>query len=127
MAGLHIGIVGAGVGGLTAAIALQKQGHRVTVYEQSAKFSHVGADINLTPNVVRALDGVGVGPGIRRTGARLTQPRVAVLATLLAADHAMAHTDVAATIAARLAAGVVTAALAQRAMPAQPTAPSMLL
>jgi salicylate hydroxylase len=72
MAGLHIGIVGAGVGGLTAAIALLKQGHRVTVYEQSAKFSHVGADINLTPNVVRALDGVGVGAGIRRTGARPT-------------------------------------------------------
>ena len=72
MAGLHIGIVGAGVGGLTAAIALQKQGHRVTVVEQSAKFSHVGADINLTPNVVRALDGVGVGAGIRRTGARPT-------------------------------------------------------
>jgi salicylate hydroxylase len=72
MTGLHIGIVGAGVGGLTAAIALQKQGHRVTVYEQSAKFSHVGADINLTPNVVRALDGVGVGAGIRRTGARPT-------------------------------------------------------
>jgi salicylate hydroxylase len=42
------------------------------VYEQSAKFSHVGADINLTPNVVRALDGVGVGAGIRRTGARPT-------------------------------------------------------
>jgi len=72
MSGLHIGIAGAGVGGLTAAIALRAQGHRVTVYEQAEKFGHVGADINLTPNVVRALDGVGVGDGIRRTGARPT-------------------------------------------------------
>ena len=72
MANLHIGIAGAGVGGLTAAIALRAQGHRVSVFEQSAQFGQVGADINLTPNVVRALDGLGVGPGIRRTGARPT-------------------------------------------------------
>ena len=37
---------------------------------------------------------------IRATGERLTQPRVAVLALLLAADHAMAHQDVATAIAA---------------------------
>lgn len=36
---------------------------------------------------------------IRATGERLTQPRVAVLATLLAADHAMSHQDVGAAIA----------------------------
>lgn len=69
---LDIGIAGAGIGGLTAAIALTKQGHRVTVYEQAARFMRVGADINLTPNAVVALDGVGVGEGIRRTGARPT-------------------------------------------------------
>lgn len=67
-----IGIAGGGVGGLSAAIALQAQGHRVTVYEQSARYSHVGADVNLTPNVVVALDGLGVGEGVRRTGARPT-------------------------------------------------------
>ena len=74
MAGLHIGIVGAGVGGLTAAIALQRQGHRISVYEQAGKFARVGADINLTPNAVRALDGLGLGVGeaVRRTGARPT-------------------------------------------------------
>ena len=69
-----IAIAGAGVGGLTAAVALRAQGHRVTVYEQTARFSRVGADINLTPNAVAALDGLGVdvGAGIRRTGARPT-------------------------------------------------------
>ena len=71
---LNIGIVGAGIGGLTAAIALRVQGHAVTVYEQAAQFMRVGADINLTPNAVRALDGLGeaVARGIRASGARPT-------------------------------------------------------
>lgn len=71
---LNIGIVGAGIGGLTAAIALLKVGHTVTVYEQAAQFMRVGADINLTPNAVRALDGLGdaVAQGIRASGARPT-------------------------------------------------------
>jgi salicylate hydroxylase len=71
---LNIGIVGAGIGGLTSAIALRTQGHTVTVYEQAAQFMRVGADINLTPNAVRALDGLGeaVAQGIRASGARPT-------------------------------------------------------
>jgi salicylate hydroxylase len=71
---LNIAIVGAGIGGLTAAIALRAQGHTVTVYEQAAQFMRVGADINLTPNAVRALDGLGetVSQGIRASGARPT-------------------------------------------------------
>ena len=70
MCALRIGIVGGGVGGLSAAIALHQQGHEVTVFEQAPQFSRVGADINLTPNVVRAIDGLGAGATIRRLGAR---------------------------------------------------------
>jgi salicylate hydroxylase len=69
---LNIGVVGGGVGGLTAAIALRRNGHHVTVYEQAGKYMRVGADINLTPNAVLALDGLGVGEACRRTGARPT-------------------------------------------------------
>lgn len=72
MCALRIGIVGGGVGGLSAAIALHQQGHEVTVFEQAPQFSRVGADINLTPNVVRAIDGLGAGATIRRLGARPT-------------------------------------------------------
>lgn len=72
MSGLRIGMVGGGVGGLSAGIALRQQGHDVTVFEQAPQFSRVGADINLTPNVVRAIDGLGAGATIRRLGARPT-------------------------------------------------------
>jgi salicylate hydroxylase len=72
MSGLRIGIAGGGVGGLAATIALRQQGHEVTVFEQAKGFSRVGADINLTPNVVRAIDGLGAGAAIRRTGAQPT-------------------------------------------------------
>jgi salicylate hydroxylase len=65
-----IGVSGAGIGGLAAAIALRRMGHEVVVFEQASKFARVGADINLTPNAVRALDGLGIGDRLRETAAR---------------------------------------------------------
>jgi salicylate hydroxylase len=72
MAKLKIGICGGGVGGLCAAIALHSAGHEVLVFEQAPSFKRVGADINLTPNVVRALQGLGVVPALMETAARPT-------------------------------------------------------
>jgi len=71
---LKIGIVGAGIGGLAAANALHALGHDVLVFEQSKQFLRVGADINLTPNAVRALDGLGAGiaAAVRASAARPT-------------------------------------------------------
>lgn len=69
---LKIGIIGAGIGGMTAAIALRQSGHDVTVFEQSQEFGRVGADINLTPNAVRALDRLDLGPALRKTAAQPT-------------------------------------------------------
>lgn len=70
--GLSIGICGGGIGGLCAAIALQKSGHCVRTFEKAAAINRVGADINLTPNAVFALDGLGVGPYLREKAARPT-------------------------------------------------------
>jgi len=72
MTGLTIGINGGGVGGLAAAIALRLAGHEVRVFEQATSFLRVGADVNLTPNVVRALGGLGVVPALHETAARPT-------------------------------------------------------
>jgi salicylate hydroxylase len=67
---MKIGIAGGGIGGMAAGIALQKQGHDVTIFERTRAFGRIGADVNLTPNAVHALDGLGVGDFLRRTAAR---------------------------------------------------------
>jgi salicylate hydroxylase len=67
---LNIGIVGAGVGGLSAAIALRQFGHKTTIFEKTKTFARVGADINLTPNAVGALDKFGIGDTLRQYAAR---------------------------------------------------------
>jgi 2-polyprenyl-6-methoxyphenol hydroxylase and related FAD-dependent oxidoreductases len=69
---LNIAICGGGVGGLCAAIALRGMGHKVTVYEQARQFGRVGADINLTPNAVHALDRLGASEDLRKNAARPT-------------------------------------------------------
>ncbi|MBL8383443.1 MAG: FAD-dependent monooxygenase [Burkholderiales bacterium] len=68
----RIAIVGAGIGGMAAAIALARTGAAVAVYEQAAALGWVGQAINLAPNAVRALDGLGVGAAIRGTAWRPT-------------------------------------------------------
>ncbi|GKY89397.1 FAD-dependent monooxygenase [Sinisalibacter aestuarii] len=72
MAKLKIAIAGGGVGGMTTAIALQARGHTVEIFEQAQAYGRVGADVNLTPNAVHALDGLGRGVGaeLRKTAAR---------------------------------------------------------
>lgn len=69
---MKIGINGGGVGGLAAAIALRQAGHEIEVFEQAKGFNRVGADINLTPNAVRALDTLGVVSTLRETAAEPT-------------------------------------------------------
>ena len=56
---LHCGIIGAGIAGLTAAIALRKAGHDVEVYERSSLKHEIGAAITLTPNGNLVLDRLG--------------------------------------------------------------------
>lgn len=53
-------IVGAGLGGMTAAIALRRAGHRVTVLEQAPELGEVGAGIQTAPNASRLLAEWGV-------------------------------------------------------------------
>jgi salicylate hydroxylase len=60
-------IVGGGIGGLTAALSLQRHGFRVRVYEQASALQEVGAGLVLTPNAMRALNFLGVGDAITAT------------------------------------------------------------
>ncbi|WP_405445090.1 FAD-dependent monooxygenase [Streptomyces erythrochromogenes] len=56
----HAVVAGAGIGGLTAAIALHRRGWRVTVCERAPEPPTTGAGIGLAPNALRALDAIGV-------------------------------------------------------------------
>ena len=57
---LHVGLVGAGIGGLAAAIAIARAGARVTVLEAASELGEIGAGIQMTPNVSRFLIKWGV-------------------------------------------------------------------
>jgi len=69
---LRIAVIGAGLGGPATAWLLQAAGHEVKVYEQSQGFSRIGAGINLSPNVMRVLDRIGIGRRLAQTGAKST-------------------------------------------------------
>lgn len=61
-------IVGGGIGGLTAALALHRHGWRVRVLEQAPEFGEVGAGITLWSNALNALDALGIGDKLRALG-----------------------------------------------------------
>jgi salicylate hydroxylase len=67
---VKVAIVGGGVGGLTAAIALVRRGFEVEVYEQAPHVSAVGASLQLGPNALRLMDELGLLPALRRIGVR---------------------------------------------------------
>ncbi|MFF4369231.1 FAD-dependent monooxygenase [Streptomyces sp. NPDC001594] len=58
----HAVVAGAGIGGLTAALALSRQGWKVTVCERAEGPTAVGAGIVLAPNALRAFDAIGFDP-----------------------------------------------------------------
>ncbi|MDG4810323.1 FAD-dependent oxidoreductase [Micromonospora sp. WMMD1120] len=64
----HAVVVGGGIGGLSAALALHRHGWRVTVLERAAELREVGAGLSLMANAVRALDALGLGPALRDGG-----------------------------------------------------------
>lgn len=59
-----IAIAGAGIGGLTAALALAARGFSVEVYERAETLEEVGAGIQLSPNASRILIDLGLAPAL---------------------------------------------------------------
>lgn len=62
----NIIIAGAGIGGLTAALALARKGLKVAIYEQSKELRETGAGIQLSPNVTRILIALGLEGPLRQ-------------------------------------------------------------
>jgi salicylate hydroxylase len=63
-----VAIIGAGLGGLTCALALARAGRRVVVYEQAPQLGEVGAGITLSPNASRIMIALGLEEGMQRLG-----------------------------------------------------------
>ncbi len=90
-------IIGAGIGGLTAALALSRIGMSVTIFERSAKLDEIGAGIQLTPNASRVLVELGLEAELRKCAAtpamleigRLSKPSTLIMMSLdsLAKKH----------------------------------------
>jgi salicylate hydroxylase len=90
MKNLNIALVGGGIAGLTAAIALVKSGQQVSLYEAAPAWGEVGAGITLAPNAMRGLDYIGVGEAIVASGIEPTTQKIGHWQsgeTLLAVDR----------------------------------------
>lgn len=62
----RIAIIGAGMGGLTAAATLRQRGIAVRIYEQARQFARIGAGIQQSANAVRVLRAIGLEERLRR-------------------------------------------------------------
>src|SRR6478736_3596161 len=101
----HAIVAGAGIGGLTAAVALRRRGWDVTILERAQALEPVGAGLGLGPNALHALDAIGLGDEVRRfsaiqglggLAARFGDPQLVAL-----------RADVVDLLAGRLPAGVL--------------------
>jgi salicylate hydroxylase len=86
---LHIAVVGGGIGGLAAALAVARSGHRVTVVERSARFGEIGAGLQLAPNASLALEELGVLDAVQRSA--VAPPQLVMMDAL--SGHQLAALD----------------------------------
>jgi FAD-dependent urate hydroxylase len=70
---LKVVIVGAGIGGLTAGIALRQAGYEVEIYDRVKEMRPVGAGISLWSNGVKVLNRLGLGQEIDRIGGQMNR------------------------------------------------------
>lgn len=62
---LRVAVIGGGIGGLAVANALRQRGHEVSIHEQVQELGEVGAGIQMTPNAVKVMRGLGLESELR--------------------------------------------------------------
>jgi 2-polyprenyl-6-methoxyphenol hydroxylase-like FAD-dependent oxidoreductase len=78
-----IAIIGAGIGGLTLAVALKRRGLRATVYEAAPKMEAIGAGIWLGANAMKVMERLELAPQLNAAGVPLTKIELADQSTML--------------------------------------------
>ena len=76
MTRVNIAIIGAGIGGLTLAFALQRKNIPITVYEAAPQIQPLGAGLGLAANAVNAFFDIGIGEAVLRAGKVLKVLRI---------------------------------------------------
>ena len=71
--GPNIAIIGGGIGGLTAAVALARKGLAAEVYEQAPALEEVGAGVGLWPNAMTALEPIGLSGKVARLAVKVSR------------------------------------------------------
>ena len=66
MKDVRIAVIGAGMGGLTAVLSLQKNGFKPVVYELAPELGEVGAGLTISPNSTHGLEYVGLADGLTK-------------------------------------------------------------
>lgn len=69
-------VIGAGVGGLCAALALRRRGARATILEQADSVSETGAGLQISPNGLRVIDALGLGGRLRSVAVEARRVRL---------------------------------------------------
>jgi salicylate hydroxylase len=77
----NVAIVGGGIGGLTAALALLRSGIAVDVYEQAPELKELGAGVQISSNGTRVLYALGLGPAIERLGVVVAGKEIRLFST----------------------------------------------
>ncbi len=73
---LNVTIAGAGIGGLAAATALARAGHRVVVGERASEIGEVGAGIQISPNGMAVVRAIGAGAALDAVSLKATAVRL---------------------------------------------------
>src|SRR4051812_48451024 len=81
----RIAIIGAGIGGLTLAVALERRGIQATLYETAPKLEVAGAGIWLGANAMKVMERLELSDALNAAGVPLTRIELADQATVLSA------------------------------------------
>lgn len=73
---MDVAIAGAGIGGLTAGLALAARGFSVAIHERAERLEEAGAGIQLTPNALNILHALDLGPALEARMVRLEAVRI---------------------------------------------------
>jgi 2-polyprenyl-6-methoxyphenol hydroxylase-like FAD-dependent oxidoreductase len=73
---MKIAIIGGGIGGLTTALALQKNNLDVTIYESAPEIKPVGAGIIMANNAMQIFDKLGIRHKIEKAGHKISTIKI---------------------------------------------------